>query len=177
MVHGSNSKKKLQIRKMEVLWKTKREIVETEITRMIEEDGRTGTRFELRTSASKTIINNMNQQDLKDLKAAGEKMARSGYSEEHKRRSVRNIHLLPRPAPSRERAQYHNENFNKSQINILPRLAKRYHKKRVMDTMENQYQEMGMTSIVFVCYKDSDGKPVVNMYATNLSSFIDTYFN
>jgi hypothetical protein len=30
--------------------------------------------------------------------------------------------------------------------------------------MENQYLEMGMTSIVIVCYTDSEGKPVVNRF-------------
>ena len=44
------------------------------------------------------------------------------------------------------------------------RHAKRYHKKRVYDTMYNQYHEMGMTSIVIVCYKDYEGKLVVDRY-------------
>ena len=30
--------------------------------------------------------------------------------------------------------------------------------------MVNQFREMGMTSVVLVCYKDSEGKPVVNWY-------------
>ena len=36
--------------------------------------------------------------------------------------------------------------------------------------MYNQYHEMGMTSIVIVCYKDSEGKPVV--YLKLKSSYI-----
>lgn len=96
MVRGSKSEKRLQIRTFEVLWKTKREIVEAEITRMKDEDGRTEPRFELRTSASKNIIKKMKEKDLKDLKAVGEQMARTGYSEEHKRRLVI---FAPRPAP------------------------------------------------------------------------------
>jgi len=71
---------------MEVLWKTKPELVEAEITRMKDEEGRTSPRFQLRTTASKNIIKNMNQRDLKILKEAGEEMAKTGNSEEHKRR-------------------------------------------------------------------------------------------
>jgi hypothetical protein len=52
-------------------------------------------------------------------------------------------------------------NFTKE---LISRLAKRYHKRRIHDVMENQYLEMGMTSIVIVCYMDSEGKPVVNRF-------------
>ena len=47
------------------------------------------------------------------------------------------------------------------------KLAKRYHKKHVYDSMKNQYHEMGMTSAVIICYKDDDGKPVVNWYVSS----------
>lgn len=43
--------------------------------------------------------------------------------------------------------------------------------------METQYLEMGMTSVVFACYKDSEGKPVVNWYVTNSSTYIVSYFH
>lgn len=56
------------------------------------------------------------------------------------------------------------------------RLAKRYHKKRVLDAMKNQYLEMGMTSIVIVCYKDTDGKPVVNWYVTMIVLRVIDYY-
>ena len=32
--------------------------------------------------------------------------------------------------------------------------------------MENQFHEMGLTSVVIACYKDSDGRPVINWYET-----------
>lgn len=53
-------------------------------------------------------------------------------------------------------------------VTFFHRLATRYHRKRVYDTMENQFHEMGMTTVVFLCYKDSDGKPVVNWYVSSL---------
>jgi hypothetical protein len=56
------------------------------------------------------------------------------------------------------------------------RLAKRYHKKRVHDTMVNQYHELGMTSVVFVCYRDTDGKIVVNWYVISSSYTVIEYF-
>ena len=61
--------------------------------------------------------------------------------------------------------------------------------------MYNQYHEMGMTSIVIICYKDSEGKPVVylklkssyiaqamrfdriaKLMGVPSASFIDTYY-
>jgi hypothetical protein len=38
--------------------------------------------------------------------------------------------------------------------------------------MDNQYHEMGMTSIVIVCYKDSEGKPVVDRYVFEFYKFL-----
>ena len=75
---------------MEVLWRTKPALVEEEISRMRQEDGRTGPDFQLRTAASKNIIQNMTQQELNSLEDAGLNMQRNGYSEDHKRRSVNN---------------------------------------------------------------------------------------
>jgi hypothetical protein len=86
MVHGRRENKRLQVRTIEVLWKTKQDLVNAEITRMIDEDGRTEPRFQLRTSASKKVLGELNQQELKELKAAREQMAENGYTEEHKRR-------------------------------------------------------------------------------------------
>ena len=51
---------------------------------------------------------------------------------------------------------------------ISSRMAKRYHKRRIYDAMDTQYLEMGMTSVVIACYKDSEGKPVVNWYVSIL---------
>jgi len=130
MVHGRQIKSKIKTRPIEVLWKTQRSLVENEITRMQEDEGRTESRFELRTRASKIVLEKLTEEEQRDLKDAAADMEEHGYSEDHKRR-----------------------------------LAKRYHKKRVYQTMESQFDEMGMTSVVFVCYKDADGKPVVNRYA------------
>jgi hypothetical protein len=45
---------------------------------------------------------------------------------------------------------------------IAVRLAIKYNRKRVHEAMEGQYKEMGMTSIVFVCYTRPDGKIVID---------------
>jgi hypothetical protein len=70
---------------MEVLWITKKELVEEEMKRMIEEDGRTCPKFELRTAASKRILSNMTESELRKLEKAKENISKRGYSEEHKR--------------------------------------------------------------------------------------------
>lgn len=36
--------------------------------------------------------------------------------------------------------------------------------------MDNHYLKMGLTSIMIICYKDADRKPVVDWYLTNTSS-------
>lgn len=89
----------------------------------------------------------MTQEELTELNNAATDMKEHGYSEEHKRRSVI------------EASVNGNQNI---WLTFNGRLAKRYHKKRVYDAMNNQYHEMGLTSVVFVCYKDPDGKPVVD---------------
>ena len=86
MVHGGETKKSLRVRTMDVLWKTKQELVEEEITRMIEEEGRTEPRFQLRTSASKNVLGNLNEEQMNELNRARERMMKNGYTEEHKRR-------------------------------------------------------------------------------------------
>lgn len=67
---------------------TNQVLVEEEISRMIDEDSSlmNTPRFNLRTSASKNILRNMDEKELNDLKVAGEKMGKKGYSEEHQRR-------------------------------------------------------------------------------------------
>ena len=42
------------------------------------------------------------------------------------------------------------------------RLADKYHVKRVYEAMDSQYKEMGMTSVVFVCYTRPDGKLAID---------------
>jgi hypothetical protein len=42
------------------------------------------------------------------------------------------------------------------------RLAEKFHQKRVHQAMDVQDKEMGMTSIVFVCYTMPDGKLAVD---------------
>lgn len=84
MVHGRETKKSLRVRTMDVLWKTKQELVEEEITRMIEEEGRTEPRFQLRTSASKNVLGNLNEEQMNELNRARERMMKNGYTEEHK---------------------------------------------------------------------------------------------
>ena len=42
------------------------------------------------------------------------------------------------------------------------RLAKKYNGKHVEQAMQDQFKEMGMTSVVFVCYTQPDGKLVID---------------
>ena len=42
------------------------------------------------------------------------------------------------------------------------RLAEKYNAKRVEQAMQDQFKEMGMTSVVFVCYTQPDGKLVID---------------
>ena len=42
------------------------------------------------------------------------------------------------------------------------RLAERYNGKCMEEAMQDQFKEMGMTSVVFVCYTQSDGKLVID---------------
>lgn len=42
------------------------------------------------------------------------------------------------------------------------RLAEKNHKKCIYQGMSDQFKEMGMTSIVFVCYTRADGKLAVD---------------
>ena len=53
---------------------------------MRDEDGKTGSDFQLKTAASKNILANMSQQDLKLLNNAVKDMAENGYPEIDKRR-------------------------------------------------------------------------------------------
>lgn len=70
---------------MEVLWMEKKVLVEDEMSRLAEEEGKTCPKFELRTTASKNVLANMTQSELKKLEKARENMSKNGYSEEHKR--------------------------------------------------------------------------------------------
>jgi hypothetical protein len=85
MVHGRPKRNKFRIRLIDVLWKSQRDLVMDEISRM-REDGRTGGDFELRTAASKNVIAKMTEEELIDLRKAGKDMEKNGYPEEHKRR-------------------------------------------------------------------------------------------
>jgi hypothetical protein len=88
MAHGRENVTKFPTRRIDVLWKTKRDLVEREILRLKEEEGRTEPDFELRTTASKKVIESMTQEELTELNNAATDMKEHGYSEEHKRRSV-----------------------------------------------------------------------------------------
>jgi hypothetical protein len=46
---------------------------------------------------------------------------------------------------------------------IIHRLAEKYHVKRVNQAMEEQFREMGMSSVVFVAFTRPDGKLSVDM--------------
>ena len=50
---------------MEVLWITHRDLVNEEMKRLEEEEGRTCPKFQLRTAASKNIISNMCQNGVR----------------------------------------------------------------------------------------------------------------
>lgn len=65
---------------------TKQKLVEDEISRMRDEEGRTGTNFSLRTAASRNVLQNMTQKDLIDLTEAVRQTKKTGYSQEHKQR-------------------------------------------------------------------------------------------
>jgi hypothetical protein len=52
------------------------------------EDGATGTDFQLRTAASKIILDKMTEEEQKILNDAAVDITQNGYSEEHKRRLV-----------------------------------------------------------------------------------------
>ena len=93
----------------------------------------------------------MTQEEHTELNEAAADMEENSFSEEHKRRSVMNSWA---------------NNIQNLLLTFYFRLAKRYHKKHVYNTMENQFHEMGLTSVVVACYKDSDGRPVVNWYET-----------
>jgi hypothetical protein len=43
------------------------------------------------------------------------------------------------------------------------RLAEKNHLKRVHQAMEQQFKEMGMTSVVFISYIQADGKLVIDV--------------
>ena len=87
MARGRPKKRSFRPRHIDVLWKTKRQLVEKEIVRMRDEDDdKTGSDFQLRTAASKNVLANMSEQDLKLLNDAVKDMAESGYLEIEKRR-------------------------------------------------------------------------------------------
>lgn len=65
---------------------TNQELVEEEMTRLQEEEGRTCPKFELRTAASKNVISNMIPSELKKLEEARRNISKKGYSELHKRK-------------------------------------------------------------------------------------------
>ena len=74
MVHGHRKPKKFRTRRIDVLWKTNQELVEREMTRLRNEDGRTSPPFQLRTTASKNILEKMTEPELKILQEAMEQM-------------------------------------------------------------------------------------------------------
>jgi hypothetical protein len=86
--HGHQKKSRFPTRRIDVLWKTNRDLVEREIIRLKEEEGRTNPAFELRTKASKNIIEKMTQEELTNLDNTAADMEENGYSEEHKQRLV-----------------------------------------------------------------------------------------
>lgn len=88
MAHGRENKTKFPIRRIDVLWKTRRDLVKNEISRLREEEGRTNPDFDLRTTASKNVIEKMTEEELTKLIADTADMEKDGYPEEHKRRLV-----------------------------------------------------------------------------------------
>lgn len=55
---------------------------------MKDKDGTLGPAFELRTAASKILLQKMTQEELNNLDEAAKDMGKKGYSEIHRRRSV-----------------------------------------------------------------------------------------
>lgn len=88
MAHGRAKNTKFPIRRIDVVWKTRRDLVDIEISRLKDEEGSTKPDFELRTTASKNVIANMTREELTQLNEALADMVKNGYSEEHKRRLV-----------------------------------------------------------------------------------------
>jgi hypothetical protein len=89
MAHGNRKPhKKRRVRRIDVLYLTHHEAVEEEIKRLKEEEGKTAPKFELRTTASKNIIENMTEEELKYLDGKVEEIRVKGYPEEYKRMLV-----------------------------------------------------------------------------------------
>ena len=84
MVRGYRSNTRVKLRTLEVLWRTKPELVETEVTRLKEEEGRTSPAFQLWTTASKNVLLKMSQQERRDLEEVRKDMAKNGFLEEYK---------------------------------------------------------------------------------------------
>jgi hypothetical protein len=96
MAHGRGETiSRFPTRRIEVLWTTSRDLVEKEILRLREEEGKTNPAFELRTTASKNVINKMTEEELTELNKAVADMEEHGYSEEHKRKLVCFMSMLP----------------------------------------------------------------------------------
>ena len=88
MDHGRKMISIFPTRRIDVLWSTRRDLVEKEILRLREEEGKTNPSFELRTTASKNVIKKMTDEELTELNKAVADIERNGYSEEHKRSLV-----------------------------------------------------------------------------------------
>jgi hypothetical protein len=85
MIRGHRKPNKIRVRTIEVLWKTENKLVKEEMERLIEEEGRTCSKFQLRTAASKNILVNMTPSAVKKLEELRKNISKNGYSEEHKR--------------------------------------------------------------------------------------------
>ena len=94
MAHGHEKVSRFPMRRMDVLWKTRRDLVDKEILRLKDEEGHMNSAFELRTTASKNVMNGMSQEELKELDNAAANMEKNGYSEEHKRRLVHDTNAM-----------------------------------------------------------------------------------
>lgn len=87
MLHGRPKSNKFRLRVMDYLWKVNQTVVKAEIERMREEDGAMGTDFQLRTTASKTLIASMTEKELQTLNKGAKDVAQNGYPENQQRRS------------------------------------------------------------------------------------------
>ena len=130
----------------EVIWHTRWQDIMDEIANILGmEEVTTETQgwFASRTPAIKNIINRMTGDELSALDIQVEEIALHGYDEILQRRYVSWCYDA-------------NANANAN------RLAKKYNAKHVEQAMQDQFKEMGMTSVVFVCYTQLDGKLVID---------------
>jgi hypothetical protein len=154
MKKGSSRKSNnFKVKRSEVIWSLHQDRVWKEIGDMLGvEDASTSTPgwFQNRLPAIKRVFESLNAEEKAVLENEQEKMEGEGYSEKTKRR-----HVNPVPVP----------------VLLLPplmmllmfrSLAEKNLVKRVEETAQQQWLEMGVLSVTFTAYTAPDGLMVVD---------------